>query len=102
MELNLDNLPLKELRDLRNKVEKAIATFEERRKREALVAAENVAREFGFSLADLAEAKTSRGKVAPKYVNPEDPEMTWTGRGRKPRWVVDALDAGTALEELEI
>jgi len=102
MELDLDKLSLRELRDLRNKVEKAISTFEDRRKREALAAVETAAREFGFSLADLADAKSSRSKVAPKYANPADPEATWTGRGRKPRWVVEALDAGRKLEELEI
>lgn len=102
MELDLEKLSLRELRDIRNKLDKAISTYEDRRKREALAAAETAAREFGFSLADLAEAKANRSKVAPKYANPADPEATWTGRGRKPRWVVDALDAGRKLEDLEI
>ena len=55
-------------------------------------------------IAKTAGAKPTRklGKVAPKYANPEDPEQTWTGRGRKPRWVQDALDAGKKLESLEI
>jgi DNA-binding protein H-NS len=26
-------------------------------------------------------------KVLPKYSNPENPEETWTGRGRSPAWV---------------
>lgn len=29
------------------------------------------------------------GKVAPKYRNPKDASMTWTGRGRSPVWVRD-------------
>ncbi|HRM75876.1 MAG TPA: H-NS histone family protein, partial [Paracoccus sp. (in: a-proteobacteria)] len=37
-----------------------------------------------------------------KYANPADPEQTWTGRGRKPRWVQEALGAGQKLESLEI
>src|SRR5947208_10950296 len=32
-----------------------------------------------------------RRKVQPKYRNPEKPEETWSGRGRKPRWVEMAL-----------
>lgn len=102
MELELEKMSLRELRDLRNKIDKAISTFEERRKREALAAVENAAREFGFSFADLAVVKSSRSKVAPKYANPNDPDATWTGRGRKPRWVQDALDNGKKLEDLEI
>lgn len=102
MEFDPDKLSLRELRDLRNKIDRAISTFEERRKREALAAVETAAREFGFSLAELADVKSSRSKVAPKYANPNDPDATWTGRGRKPRWVQDALDGGKKLEELEI
>lgn len=102
MEIDLDKMSLRDLRDLRNKLDKAITSFEDRRKREALVAVESAAREFGFSLADLASSKTGRSKVAAKYANPDDPEATWTGRGRKPRWVLDALDSGKTLENLEI
>lgn len=102
MDIDLEKMSLRDLRDLRNKVDRAITTFEDRRKREALAAVESAAREFGFSLADLATAKAGRTKVAAKYANPTDPEATWTGRGRKPRWVQDALDSGKSLEDLEI
>ncbi|MBD9528113.1 MULTISPECIES: H-NS family nucleoid-associated regulatory protein [Paracoccus] len=102
MELDLDQMSLRELRDLRNKVEKSISTFEDRRKREALAAVENAAREFGFTFADLADVKPARGKVAAKYADPANPDATWTGRGRKPRWVVEALDAGKSMADLEI
>jgi DNA-binding protein H-NS len=42
-------------------------------------------------------AKTSdkRAKVAPKYRNPNDANLTWTGRGRTPVWVQALKDAGT-------
>lgn len=102
MSIDLDNMSLRELRDLRNKLDRAISTFEERRKREALAAAESAVREFGFNLADLTTGKQARAKIAPKYANPEDPSQTWTGRGRKPRWVQEYLSAGKKLEDLEI
>lgn len=35
-----------------------------------------------------------RGKVAPKYRNPENPEQTWTGRGKSPLWVQSLKQAG--------
>lgn len=104
MELDLDKLSLRELRDLRNKLDKAISTFEDRRKRDAIAAAEAALREFGYSFADVADAsaKIGRGKVAAKYVNPDDSNATWTGRGRKPLWVIDALNSGKTLADLEI
>lgn len=102
MDIDLDKLSLNDLRNLRGRIDRAIATYEERRKREALAAVENTAREFGFSLSDLAAAKTTRGKSAPRYANPENPAMTWTGRGRRPRWVEKALASGQSLADLQI
>jgi DNA-binding protein H-NS len=43
-----------------------------------------------------------RKKVQPKYRNPENPEETWSGRGRKPRWVEMALANDRTLEDLAI
>ncbi|MFV0294089.1 MAG: H-NS family nucleoid-associated regulatory protein [Paracoccus sp. (in: a-proteobacteria)] len=102
--IDLENLSLKELRDLRNKVERAITSYEDRRRKEALAAAEEAAREHGFSLNDLTGGKSGRraAKIAAKYANPENDSETWTGRGRRPRWVQEALDAGRSLEDMAI
>jgi DNA-binding protein H-NS len=43
-----------------------------------------------------------RGKVEPKYRNPENPSETWAGRGLKPRWLATALKAGKKLEDFTI
>ena len=101
---DLNNLSLKELRDLRTKVDRSIAGFEERKRREAMAALEDAAREHGFSLSELTGAKASRrgAKVAAKYANPEDASQTWTGRGRRPHWVQQALESGKSLEDLAI
>jgi DNA-binding protein H-NS len=42
------------------------------------------------------------GSVAPKYRNPADPEQTWSGRGKRPRWFSDALKAGKKEKDLAI
>ena len=34
--------------------------------------------------------------------DPENPALTWSGRGRKPRWFVDALAAGKTEDDLTI
>ena len=41
-------------------------------------------------------------KVAPKYRNPANPEQTWTGRGKRPRWLADALASGAELDSFLI
>jgi DNA-binding protein H-NS len=44
----------------------------------------------------------SRGAIAPKYRNPENPAETWAGRGLKPRWLAPALKSGKKLEDFSI
>lgn len=45
--------------------------------------------------------KIRRGVCAPKYRNPAG-EETWSGRGAKPRWFVQALETGITAEEMLI
>lgn len=49
-------------------------------------------------------AKKSRAgvKVAPKYRNPADSKVTWTGRGRQPLWLADLVKKGKKAEEFLI
>lgn len=65
------------------------------------------ARSLGISLEELVglgrrtRANTSAsGKSAIKYVHPQDPTLTWSGRGKRPRWVHEWLESGRSLEEL--
>ena len=44
----------------------------------------------------------TRGAVAPKYRNPDDPSQTWAGRGLKPRWLAAALKSGGKIEDFSI
>lgn len=106
---HLNAMTLTELKSLEKKVTKAVAKFEEREKKKALSALKAEARKMGFSLAELTgvaekpkAAKKPRGKVAPKYANPADKTQTWTGRGRRPLWVVEALEGGKSIDDLLI
>lgn len=47
-------------------------------------------------------SRTATRKVAPKYRNPDNPEQTWTGRGKAPLWFVAATEAGKSREDLQI
>jgi DNA-binding protein H-NS len=56
---------------------------------------------------DLGRTNGSRPRrkyplVPPKFRNPSVPEETWSGRGKKPRWLVAALNAGSKIEDFEI
>lgn len=104
MTIDINSLSLKELKDLQSQIAKAIASFEDRKRKEALAELEEIARAKGFSLAELTGLTVTR-KRAPasaKYANPPDSSDTWSGRGRKPRWFVAALAAGQTPEDLLI
>lgn len=101
--IDLDRMSLDELKKLKKDVEKAIDSFEERRKAEVAAELDALARERGYTLADLSTAPRRRKKpVPPKYRHPENSEITWSGRGRKPKWVVEALNKGKSLDDLKI
>lgn len=103
MSLDLNSMSREELTALKGEVEKALKSLDTRRKAEALKAAQDAAREFGFSLADLTESgKPSGRKAAPKYANPSDPAQTWSGRGRQPVWFREAIAAGAKPEDFAI
>ncbi len=102
MTIDLESLSRDELSKLITDAQKALKTLESRRMAEAKRAAEMAAKEFGFSLEDVLTAGSNNSKGAPKYANPADPSQTWTGRGRKPNWLIDAMDAGKSLEDLAL
>ncbi len=102
--MDLNALSLKELKDLQSQVAKAIASFEDRKKKEALAELEDRARQMGFSLSELLGTPVARKRApaAAKYANPENPSDTWSGRGRKPRWFEEALKAGKSADDLAV
>lgn len=105
MSVDLSQMSRVELLDLQSQIETAIKSAEQRERREALAAAEKAAAEYGFSLAELSSDAKRAGKgtkALPKYRNPANHEQTWTGRGRKPQWVHDALLSGADISDLEI
>lgn len=103
--VNVDKLSLKELLDLEAKVEKAIAQARERERAEVKQKIEAIVQNAGFSVSELfgGRAPTSKGRsVAAKYVNPDNRSETWTGRGRKPRWLTAKLEKGAKLEDFAV
>ncbi len=102
--MDLSQYSLKELKDLQSRVAKEISGFQDRKKRAALMALEEKARELGFSISELTgTAKTrKRSPAVPKYANPANGSETWSGRGRKPLWFVAALKSGKKPDDMAI
>jgi DNA-binding protein H-NS len=58
-----------------------------------------MARQAGFDVNEIFGKRKGKGSVAPKYRDPKNPENTWTGRGRMPRWLVAATKGNKAKRE---
>lgn len=87
----LQKMSLKELNALHAKIEVAIAEKRASERRQVRSKMEELARASGFSVGELFAGRAGKGsKIAPKYRNPKDPSQTWTGRGRRPKWMVEA------------
>lgn len=100
--IDLSGMSKQELQKLQKEVNKAIESFDDRVRQEALSALEAKAREMGFSLSELTGGKKAKVQNPPKYRNPDQPEQTWTGRGRQPAWIKSALEAGRDLLDFAI
>jgi DNA-binding protein H-NS len=103
--MDLHAMSLEELKQLRKDVEKAIKSFEARQLAEARAKLEAMAAEMGVKLEDVVGGGgkgKSKSQGVPKYRHPENPNLTWTGRGRKPDWFKEALEAGMSADDLKI
>lgn len=103
MKIDLSGFSRPELLQLQKDVAVALEKAEVKALQEARAAAERAVAEFGYSLSEL-ETMNSRKKTvgAAKYRNPANPDDTWTGRGRKPRWMIEAIEQGVDISTLEI
>lgn len=106
LEKALDNMSYADLKAIAPIVSIKIAEREKAEKNAVKVELAALAKSKGFEMADLygdAPKVTKEKKtVPPKYRNPADAAQTWTGRGRKPKWVVEALASGGTLDDFLI
>lgn len=103
----LDELSRDELKALSKDIDKALVSEESRRKAKAREEIEALAREHGFTLDEFATGSGGKGKSStvpqpPKYRHPENPELTWSGRGRQPAWFKEAIEGGASADDLLI
>jgi DNA-binding protein H-NS len=101
--MDLSKLSLNDLKKLQQDIEALIAN----QGKEAVVRARKdilaIAQSVGLTVDQLLDGKPAKTvkKVAAQYQNPENSAEQWTGRGRKPRWIVEAMEGGAKLEDLK-
>jgi len=104
---DLYKMSLEELRVLERELPKAKARVEEQQRQKAMEALQQTAGEYGFSLTDLFSTRkidpvTKTGKSPAKFRHPENAELTWSGRGRRPAWIKEILEREGHLESCRV
>src|ERR1700758_4504684 len=110
MAIDLKALSPKELQSLIANAESHMQEAKSNQIQEVRKKIDTLLNNAGLSLADVyptrggkASKAGKRSVVAPKYRNPEDASQTWSGRGKRPLWLVAALKRrGVTLDSLLI
>lgn len=103
--VDLSKFSVEELQTLAQNIEAEIVSRRESERERVLNQMRELAGSLGMSLEDVLRQeriKSGVGIVPPKYRHPDNPSLTWTGRGKRPNWVTEALASGKTLEELAI
>lgn len=104
---DLENYTASELVDLRDRINTIIVkkhALEQNAIKERLI---TLATEAGFSIEEVLALNDKRrgkkGAIPAKFRNPANPSETWSGRGRKPNWLVERLKKrGSSIEDFAI
>ena len=100
--INYDDMSVKELMDHIARAQQALASAKDRERADLKHKIAALADKAGFSVGELFGGR-GRGKSSVvKYLNPNNRSETWTGRGRKPNWLVAKVSKGAKLDDFAI
>lgn len=107
MTIDLKSMTKKELEKLARDVDKALDRLRKKELKKLRDEMEKLAAQHGVSVEDVMAGavkakKTPKVKSAPKYANPADKSKTWTGKGRQPEWFKEAIAAGKTPDSMAI
>jgi len=105
MSIDYNTLSVKELGSVIAEAQTAIEAKQEQEKDEVRSEILTLVETRGYSIDELFPTSgkgKKKTKLPPAYRDPSNSSNTWTGRGRKPKWLTEALEAGAELESLKV
>jgi len=106
--INISLMSSSELQTLRSEIDAEIARRQN--KMAAIEEIKRLAQEKGLKVEDLlaelggskVRARKEMAPVPARYRNPDNTAQTWSGRGKRPIWLNEAMAAGKTLDELKV
>jgi DNA-binding protein H-NS len=109
MAINLDSLSPAELQALIKSAEAQMDSARKNHVKEVRAKIDGILAGAGLTIGEVyptrggKSAKGPKAAVAPKFRNPDNASQTWSGRGKRPLWFVEALKKkGVTAESLLI
>jgi DNA-binding protein H-NS len=108
MSIDLSGLSIADLEKLIDNAKGRIEQLKRQQFAELRRTLEQQAKEAGFDIYELfgtgraVKAPSEKKPVAPKYRDTTNPNNTWSGRGKHPVWLRDALATGKTLDSFAI
>ncbi|WP_227431163.1 H-NS family nucleoid-associated regulatory protein [Psychrobacter sp. I-STPA6b] len=100
---DLAKLDVDELLALSENAKQLIVEKQHQRLFDAYRQFEQIAEQCDASIDEILEAGEQLERERNiKYRNPNNADETWIGRGRKPTWLVEALEQGKKLEDFAV
>lgn len=100
--VNIEALKYADLLILQSQIEDAIAVRKVEEKTELRKKLAELASKSGFSVEELYGKARKQKSSEVKFRHPKDASLTWTGRGRKPGWLNEAVNKGAKLDSFAI
>lgn len=102
-QFQLDNLSYVDLVMHSKDVQAAIRRARDREVSDVRTQVQKIAEQHGLTLSELVQPRKRRiaapkarkapAILTPRYINPRNPNQTWSGRGRRPHWFTSDLGA---------
>lgn len=94
---NIDNID--ELKEIESAIISKLAKLKKIQLSNARKKIQDMAIELDVEISELLP---NTSKINAKYICPTDPTKKWSGRGKRPTWLIKAIEEGAKLEDFLI
>lgn len=107
--VNLGAMSTAELQSLKSDIEKELGNRSA--KTQAIEEVKKIAAERGLRLEDIlaelgvsgkSKGKRELGPAPIRFRHPKDASLTWSGRGKRPNWMREALEKGMTEDSMRV